>query len=67
MARQPLLPVLHPLDVKNGEFRARGRFHWMVRFQNNAKLLFLLERLAVSERSESNGEMSEWFKEHAWK
>ena len=26
-----------------------------------------VERPAVSERSESNGEMSEWLKEHAWK
>src|SRR6478672_3461873 len=32
MARQPSLPVLHPLHVKDGEFRARCRFHWMVRF-----------------------------------
>jgi hypothetical protein len=32
-----------------------------------ARKLLILKRPAVSERSESNGEMSEWFKEHAWK
>ena len=32
MVGQPSLPVLHPLQVKNGELRARCRSHWMVLF-----------------------------------
>ncbi len=32
-----------------------------------ARKSLILKRPVVSERSESNGEMSEWLKEHAWK